>query len=471
MALETRLLLKTAQKLVMTATLQQAIKLLPLSRLELIQKVHQEILENPFLEEVATQEMSDTDLATTELSQETPQESEQFEVDWEAYLQDFNSSPDYVPMISKEAPSLEATLRSETSLAEHLLWQLSLTVHDDLEKQIGSYLIGNIDDDGYLQCQTEEVAMVLGVTDAQVCTVLGVIQSFDPPGVGARDLQESLLIQLQQLERDDSLACKIVQHCLSQLDERSYQKIARSFGATLNEVIAAVGLIRTLDPKPGSRFNSPRVEYIVHDVVVVKVDDDYQILLNEDGMPSLRINALYQNVLRQNDSMQSETREYLEEKFRSAIWLMKSVEQRRQTLLRVTKSLCKFQREFLDKGIAYLKPLVLKDVADDIGMHESTVSRVTTNKYVYTPQGVFELKFFFHSGLESLDGDAMSSVSVKEIIRKAVAAEDPRKPLTDQQLMTILEAKSVRIARGTIAKYRQELRIAPASRRKRLFSH
>jgi RNA polymerase sigma-54 factor len=470
-ALETKLLLKTAQKLVMTATLQQAIKLLPLSRLELIQKVHQEILENPFLEEVATQEMSDTDLANAELSQETPQESEQFEVDWEAYLQDFNSSPDYVPMISREVPSLEATLRSETSLAEHLLWQLSLTMHDDLEKQIGTYLIGNIDDDGYLQCQTEEVTMIFGVTDERVCTVLGVIQSFDPPGVGARDLQESLLIQLHHLEMDDALACKIVQHCLSQLDERYFQKIARTFAATINEVIAAVGLIRTLDPKPGSRFNSPRVEYIVPDVVVVKVDDDYQIVLNEDGMPSLRINALYQNVLRQNDSMQSDTREYLEEKFRSAIWLMKSVEQRRQTLLRVTKSLCKFQHEFLDKGIAYLKPLVLKDVAYDIGMHESTVSRVTTNKYVYTPQGVFELKFFFHSGLESLDGDAMSSISVKDIIRKAVAAEDPRKPLTDQQLMTILAAKSVRIARRTIAKYRQELRIAPASRRKRLFSH
>ncbi len=402
MALETKLLLKTTQKLVMTATLQQAIKLLPLSRLELIQKVHQEILENPFLEEVATQETSDTELANAELPQETSQDSEELAVDWEAYLQDFSSSPDYVPTISKEVPSLEATLKSETSLAEHLLWQLSLTMHDELEKQIGTYLIGNIDDDGYLQCQTEEVAKGFEVEEEQICAVLEVIQSFDPPGVGARDLQESLLIQLHHLEMDDSLAWKIVQHYLSQLDERYFQKIAKSFGATINEVIAAV---------------------------------------------------------------------YLEEKFRSAIWLMKSVEQRRQTLLRVTKSLCKFQLEFLDKGIAYLKPLVLKDVADDIGMHESTVSRVTTNKYVYTPQGVFELKFFFHSGLESLDGDAMSSVSVKDIIRKAVAAEDSRKPLTDQQLMTILEAKGVKIARRTIAKYRQELHIAPASRRKRLFSH
>ena len=471
MALETKLLLKTTQKLVMTATLQQAIKLLPLSRLELIQKVHQEILENPFLEEMATQEMSDTDLANAEQPQETSQESEEFEVDWAAYLQDFSSSPDYVPTISKEVPSLEATLKSETSLAEHLLWQLSLSVHDELEKQIGAYLIGNIDDDGYLQCQTEEVAKGFGTEEEQICAVLEVIQAFDPPGVGARDLQESLLIQLHHLEMDDSLAWKIVQHYLSQLDERYFQKIAKSFGATITEVIAAVGLIRTLDPKPGSRFSSPRVEYIVPDVVIVKVDDDYQVVLNEDGMPSLRINALYQNVLRQNDGMQSDTREYLEEKFRSAIWLMKSVEQRRQTLLRVTKSLCKFQREFLDKGLAYLKPLVLKDVADDIGMHESTVSRVTTNKYVYTPQGVFELKFFFHSGLESLDGDAMSSVSVKDIIRKAVVAEDSHKPLTDQQLMMILEAKGVKIARRTIAKYRQELHIAPASRRKRLFNY
>ena len=471
MALETKLLLKTTQKLVMTATLQQAIKLLPLSRLELIQKVQQEILENPFLEEVATQEVSDTDPTTVELPQETSKESEEFEVDWEAYLQDFSSSPDYVPTVSKEVPSLEATLKSETSLADYLLWQLSLSVHDELEKQIGTYLIGNIDDDGYLQCQTEEVAKGFEIKEEQICAVLEVIQSFDPPGVGARDLQESLLIQLHHLEMDDSLAWKIVQHYLSQMDERYFQKIAKSFGATVNEVIAAVGLIRSLDPKPGSRFNSPRVEYIVPDVVIVKVDDDYQVVLNEDGMPSLRINALYQNVLRQNDGMQSDTREYLEEKFRSAIWLMKSVEQRRQTLLRVTKSLCKFQREFLDKGLAYLKPLVLKDVADDIGMHESTVSRVTTNKYVYTPQGVFELKFFFHSGLESLDGDAMSSVSVKDIIRKAVAAEDSRKPLTDQQLMMILAAKGVKIARRTIAKYRQELHIYPASRRKRLFSH
>jgi len=300
--------------------------------------------------------------------------------------------------------------------------------------------------------------------------MLAAIQSFDPAGIGARDLQECLLIQLGQLDMQDSLAGRIVETYLERLDERYFQRMAKELGVTLEEVIAAVKLIRELDPKPGDRYNADRVEYIVPDVVVVKIGDDYQVGLNDDGMPKLRINSLYQGILRRSDSMQGDTREYREEKFRSAVWLMKSIEQRRQTLLKVSVSLCKFQREFLDKGLSALKPLVLKDVADDIGMHESTVSRVTTNKYIHTPQGVFELKFFFHSGLDSFGGgDSTSSVSVKEIIRKAVAAEDSHKPLTDQQLVDMLEKQEIKIARRTVAKYRQELRIPPASRRKRLF--
>ncbi|MGE3537267.1 MAG: RNA polymerase factor sigma-54 [Candidatus Tectimicrobiota bacterium] len=475
MALETKLLLKTTQKLVMTAMLQQAIKLLPLSRLELIQKIHQEILENPFLEELATQETNSYEIQSSTASQESKEQSDDTNddsnVDWESYTHTLGTTSDYSAVDSgREVPSLEATLKSETSLAEYLLWQLSLTVDDELDRQIGTYLIGNIDDDGYLQCQPSEVSDAFAVEEARVCAVLAIIQSFDPPGVGARDLQESLLAQLRQLEMEDSLASHIVQNHLQQLDERSLQKIAKTFGVTIQEVLEAVHVIRTLDPKPGSRYNAPRVEYIIPDVIVVKIENDYQVFLNEEGIPRLRVNALYHNILRQNDGVKGETKEYLEEKFRSAVWLMKSVEQRRQTLLKVTKSLCRFQWEFLDKGLAHLKPLVLKDVAEDIGMHESTVSRVTTNKYVHTPQGIFELKFFFHSGLESVDGDAMSSVSVKDIIRRAVAAEDARKPLTDQQLMAILEQKGVRIARRTIAKYRQELRIPPANRRKRIFS-
>jgi RNA polymerase sigma-54 factor len=372
--------------------------------------------------------------------------------------------------IGKEIPSLEATLKNETSLTDYLLWQLSLAVHSDVEKEIGAYLIGNIDDNGYLQGSLEEVAEAVGADIESVHHMLGTIQSFDPAGIGARDLQECLLIQLRHLDIQDSLAGRLIDTCLERLDERHFQRLAKEFGVSLEEVIAAVKLIRELDPKPGDRYNADRVEYIVPDVVVVKIGDDYQIGLNDDGMPKLRINALYQGILRRSDGIQGDTREYLEEKFRSAVWLMKSIEQRRQTLLKVAVSLCKFQHEFLDKGLSALKPLVLKDVADDIGMHESTVSRVTTNKYMHTPQGVFELKFFFHSGLDSFGGgDSTSSVSVKEIIRKAVAAEDSHKPLTDQQLVDMLEKQEIKIARRTVAKYRQELRIPPASRRKRLF--
>jgi RNA polymerase sigma-54 factor len=451
--------------------LQQAIKLLPLSRLELIQKVHQELLENPFLEDIAAQEDGEVDVADEEFAQDTVEEApKELDVDWEAYLQD-NGGDEITPLNNeKDSPSLEATLRNEASLTEHLLWQLSLAFRTELDKQIGMYLIGNIDDDGYLQCQIEEVTAVFGVEPERVADVLCVIQSFDPAGVGAQNLQECLLIQLAHLGMSDSLAGIIVQKYLAQIDERSFRKIAKDLQVSLEEVVAAVKLIRELDPKPGSRYNPHRVEYIVPDVVVVKMGDEYQVLLNDDGMPRLRINALYQNILRRGDGIHNDTREYLEEKFRSAVWLMKSIEQRRQTLLKVAKSLCKFQRDFLDKGLPYLKPLVLKDVAEDIGMHESTVSRVTTNKYMHTPQGVFELKFFFHSGLDSSGGEAMSSVSVKDIIKKAVMAEDAQNPLTDQQLVMLLENKGIQIARRTVAKYRQELRIHPASRRRRFFA-
>lgn len=429
------------------------------------------MLENPFLEDVITQEDGETDVSEGEFSQEAEEETppNELDIDWEAYLQDSGSDPSFPIDTNKETPSLEATLRNETSLTEYLLWQLSLSARTDLDKQIGMYLIGNLDDDGYLQCPVEEVATACEVTPDQVEEVLCIVQSFDPAGIGARDLRECLLIQLRHLGMADSFAGTIIRQDLSQIDERNFRKLAKDLDVSLEEVVAAVKLIRELDPKPGSRYNAQRVEYIIPDVVVAKMGDDYQVMLNDDGIPRLRINTLYQNILRRGESIQSDTKEYLEEKFRSAVWLMKSIEQRRQTLLKVAKSLCKFQREFLDQGLPYLKPLVLKDVAEDIGMHESTVSRVTTNKYIHTPQGVFELKFFFHSGLDSVAGEAMSSVSVKEIIRKAVLAEDARNPLTDQQLVMLLKQKGVKIARRTIAKYRQELRIPPASQRKRLF--
>ena len=370
---------------------------------------------------------------------------------------------------ARDDNSIESTLSDETSLTDYLLWQLSLSGQSDLTRQIGAFLIGNIDDNGYLNCQIDEASEFFDVPCGEVERALETIHGFDPAGVGARDLRECLFIQLRQLDLQDSLAASIVSRHLDLIDERSFKRIARNLRVSLEDVIEAVGLIRELDPKPGSRYGASRVEYIVPDVYVVKIGEEYQVTLNDDDVPKLSINAQYQRMLRRGNGLQEDAKEYLEEKFRSAVWLVKGIEQRRQTLMKVSKSLCVFQRDFLDKGLAYLNPLVLKDVADDIGMHESTVSRVTTSKYMHTPQGVFELKFFFHSGLKSFEGDAMSSVSVKDTIRKMVGAEDSRKPLTDQQLVTMLQEKNINIARRTVAKYRGEMQIPSTSRRRRLF--
>jgi RNA polymerase sigma-54 factor len=456
--------------MVMTAALQQAIKLLPLSRLELVERVQQEMLDNPFLEEVPAVEESDSE-ATENEAAETPLDDarQDPELDWQVYLQE-DGNYEYFPTDnSRDEHSIESTLSDETSLTDYLLWQLSLSEQGTLARQIGGFLIGNIDENGYLNCQIDEVSELFEVPCGEVECALEAIQGFDPAGVGARDLRECLLIQLRQLDMQDSLASSIVSRHLDRIDERNFKRIARSLRVSLEDVIAAVSLIRELDPKPGSRYGASRVEYIVPDVYVIKIGEDYQIMLNDDDVPKLSINAQYQRMLRRDNGLQADAKEYLEEKFRSAVWLVKGIEQRRQTLMKVSNSLCVFQRDFLDKGLAYLNPLVLKDVADDIGMHESTVSRVTTNKYMHTPQGVFELKFFFHSGLKSFEGDAMSSVSVKETIRKMVGAEDSRKPLTDQQVVAVLQEKNISIARRTVAKYRRELHIPSASRRRRLF--
>ena len=470
MALEARLSLRVSQRLVMTAALQQAIKLLPLSRLELIERVQQEMLDNPFLEEVPAVEESDSEAAENETI-ETPLDDarQDPELDWQVYLQD-DGNYEYFPTDNgRDDHSMESTLSDETSLTDYLLWQLSLSEQSNLARQIGVFLIGNIDENGYLNCQIGEAAELFEVPCSEVECALEAIQGFDPAGVGARDLRECLLIQLRQLDMQDSLASSIISRHLDHIDERNFKRIARNLRVSLEDVIAAVHLIRELDPKPGGRYGASRVEYIVPDVHVVKVGEDHLVMLNDDDVPKLSINAQYQRMLRRGNGLQEDAKEYLEEKFRSAVWLVKGIEQRRQTLMKVSNSLCVFQRDFLDKGLAYLNPLVLKDVADDIGMHESTVSRVTTNKYMHTPQGVFELKFFFHSGLKSLEGDAMSSVSVKDTIRKMVGAEDSRKPLTDQQVVAVLQEKNISIARRTVAKYRRELHIPSASRRRRLF--
>lgn len=464
-----------SQKLVMTMMLQQAIKLLPLTRQELILKIRQEMVENPFLEDAlaeeegydVTPEWENGNLETAPAPSES--ENGEPEIDLTAYF-DQNLDLGYHEGGSSEFPSLENTLRQETSLSEYLLWQLSLTDTPNNLKPIAVQVIGNLSEDGYFRLDLEDFARDTGCALQEAEHALQMVQGFDPPGIAARNLKECLTLQVRSLRIADPLLEPLLQNHLDQLEDRQLPKLARALGVDLCQVVEAVRLIRSLDPRPGLRYNETRTEYVYPDVYVLKTGDaageEYQVFLNEDGMPRLRINSTYRALLRSRSD--GGARQYLEERLRSAVWLIKSIEQRRQTLLKVARSIVRFQRDFLDRGVQALRPLVLRDVAEDIEMHESTVSRVTTGKYMHTPQGIYELKFFFHSELKSRFGESTSSVSVKEQIRRLVGEEDPQRPLTDQRIVDLLQARNVEIARRTVTKYRKELKIPPASRRKRV---
>jgi RNA polymerase sigma-54 factor len=486
--MKARLDLRLSQRLIMTPQLQQAIKLLQLSRLELSQVVAQEMMENPALEELTT-EVEETEAAAEEIlpaqvesaaaesQSDTPENVERTETNaeltaqWEEYLE--NDRPEErshgVSRDSEEFPSYEQTLTRPPSLEEHLLWQLRLSSVAPDDVAIGELVIGNIDEDGYLQSEIGELAQISGVPPERVERVIKQIQQFDPPGVAARDLVECLLIQLEQLKLRSTLIDTLVVKYLKDLEARRYPQIARELGVTLEEVVTAVKVIEGLEPKPGRPFAASDNYAIIPDVYVIKAEDGYVVSLNDDGMPKLRLNSFYRRMLMNRAEVQDGTRSYLEERFRSAVWLIRSIEQRNKTICRVTQSIVKFQREFFEHGVTHLRPLVLRQVAEDIGMHESTISRVTTNKYVHTPQGIYELKFFFNSSVP-LTGDGsgeVSSISVRDMIKKMVAAEDARSPLRDQEIVERLLKDRVSIARRTVAKYRTELNIPPASKRKR----
>ncbi len=458
----------------MTPMLQQAIKLLPLARMELINLITQEMLENPFLEEELVQEKerdTDNNGSAESADIESPadiKDENPADVDWDTYFQEnlYSTLPPegYTP----ERPPIENTIRQGTSLREHLAWQLTLSAENDSDRYIGTIIIGNIDDDGYIRTGLDEIAQITESSVEDVEKSLELIQSFDPPGVGARDLKECLLLQMKNKGPISSLASLLIEKYIDVLEDKNLQRIAKEINMPINDLLKAVKIIQELNPEPGNRFNPAEIQYTTPDVIVVKTANDYHVLLNDEGIPRLKVSHCYHDIL--NSKNKNEAKEYIKDKFKSALWFIKSIEQRRQTIYKVARSIVKFQREFLDNGLAHLKPLILKEVADDIGMHESTVSRVTTNKYMYTPQGMFELKFFFHSGISSSGGE-MSSIRVKEMIRDSVSGEDVRKPLTDQQIVEFLTGKGINIARRTITKYRKELKISSASKRKKRFEY
>ena len=481
MAISQKLHTKLVQKLILTPSLQQAIKLLPMSTLELADLLNQEMVENPLLEEVPTEDLQPAEQAQqdkTEADKPNTEKSDQWDdADYEYFFGDYldDGYRSRTPSEVKELPPIENTLSSAASLSDHLLWQLNLQMqggeHESL-REIGSAIIGNLDDDGYLVASVEEIAAMgeWPVTDVE--KALQHVQTFDPIGVAARDLQECLWLQIRHLGLEGTPTEKIVTEHLRLLQNHQVPEIARRLGMPIEDLKEHIEIIRNLDPKPGSRYNPQQSQYVIPDVYVVKVEDQYVAMLNEEGLPQLRISPTYRRLLDKNvagTAENNETRAYVKDKFRSALWLIKSVDQRQKTIQKVANSIINFQRDFLDHGIEHLRPLVLRDVANDIGMHESTVSRVVNNKYMHTPQGVFELKYFFHSGISSSYGDSVSSVTIKQRIRKIIENEDPRKPLSDSKIVSILQKEGLMLARRTIAKYREELKIPTSNQRKVLY--
>jgi RNA polymerase sigma-54 factor len=484
MALEIRQSLKLTQTLIMTQKLQQAIKLLQLSRMELLDEIHQVLEANPVLEDIQTEDRSEereqsqaegeTWTPSTEgaAAEAEPKENGEGKSplddwDWTNFFRDQESIPSFGEYEERETPSFENLNAQKTSLKAHLTWQMHMAELDEGDERIATLIIGNIDPHGYLQASVEEIAPELGVEPDRVEAVLQIVQTFDPTGVAARDLKECLLLQVKALGTDDPLIINIISRHLTNLANRNYQAIARDLKVSVEDVLDANDEIAQLDPKPGRSFDMEDPAYINPDVFVQKVGEDYVITLNEDGLPKLRVSNFYLEALRHPEKLSDSARAYIQKHLDSALWFIRSIHQRQKTLYRVAESIVRFQTDFLDNGLAHLKPLTLRQVAEDVQMHESTISRVTTGKYMHTPQGLLDMKYFFNSGLNLALGDQIASESVKEKIRQIVQGENPENPLSDQEIADILRRDNVIIARRTVAKYRGMLGVLSSSKRKK----
>ncbi|UCE01668.1 MAG: RNA polymerase factor sigma-54 [Candidatus Latescibacterota bacterium] len=477
--------MRQTQRLVMTPKLQQALKLLQVPTLELQQILKQEILQNPLLEEVDEVEEDEEELGATTEDQEQGAAEEDTRAKTETTQDDSNSDGEKDPdenwddyfadgfdlgfkrSEDSQEEFFERVPVAQTSFVDALLSQLRIMTNDAIELQVGEYLIGSLNETGYLTCALDEVANTFKVDIAVVERVLGYIQSMEPVGIGARNLQEALLIQLRHRRLLETLTAEIVRNHFEALKQRKYTEIAKKLRISVEEVQEHANVIKDLDPKPGFELMTEDVRYITPDLIVERVGEEYVVFLNDKNIPRLRISNAYRRELdRTNSNGSKETRDFILGRLSSARWLIQTIEQRRKTMVKVMECIVDEQREFFEKGPAHLRPLTLQQVASRIGMHESTVSRVTTNKYVQTPRGVFELKYFFSSSLDTEDGDEVSAKAAKTRILEIIAKEDPRRPLSDQKIADILKKDGLIIARRTVAKYREQLKILPARLRK-----
>ncbi|HET9939869.1 MAG TPA: RNA polymerase factor sigma-54 [Candidatus Eisenbacteria bacterium] len=461
--------------LIMTQRLQQALKLLQMPTLELQQALKLELERNPLLEEVdEIEEVQEIEEVKKEEGQdgeaepvETAEPDKNQEVDWNELWPDNYEIPSAPRTDDPDAEFYERVPVTRRSLGDHLIEQLRLLERGEEDLAIGEYLIGSIDENGYLQTTVEEVAEAFAVAPEKVEEVLAEIQKFEPAGVGARNLQECLWIQLVQRKDEGTLAGRVVQEQFDNLLAKRFGEIARGLKCSIEEVQAAGDLIATLDPRPGQEIAAEETKYVTPDLIVERVAGEFVVSLNDRNVPRLRISQAYQQMLRNKSAGQDETRKFISDKLNSAKWLIQTIEQRRKTMIKVMRRIVEEQREFFERGVEGLKPLTLQQIANQIGMHESTVSRVTTNKYVQTPRGVFELKYFFSSGLATEEGDDVSAKVAKDKILTLINNEDKMDPLSDQRIAEILHEQGLRIARRTVAKYREALRLLPARARRR----
>jgi RNA polymerase sigma-54 factor len=460
MALELRQNLKLAQKLVMTPQLRQAIKLLQLGRLELTEALQAEIEQNPMLEEApALQEQAANPEAlnaeeitvlneaavTDRVKGDDP--ATVAEINWEDYSNSFDTDLSFAHEAPPaDAPSQFDFISATPGLASYLQWQLT---HLDLNEQdvdLTRFIVCNLDGHGFLEATIQDICTYGNCSEEEAEGCLRLVQSLDPPGIAARDIRESLLLQLDRLDYYDTLPYQIVEQQMNLLQSRNYAQ--------------------ELTPYPGNEFSNEQTNYVVPDVYLYKIDGEFVIQLNDDGLPQLQLSSEYQQLLKKKSGLNAESRGYLRENKRNAEWFIKSIEQRQRTIYRVMESLLKFQRDFFESGPAAMKPLILRDVAEDIGMHESTVSRVTSNKYVHCPQGIYELKYFFSTAVPNADGDAVSAEAIKTRIRQLISGENPAKPLSDNKISEMLAKENINVARRTVAKYREQMKILPVKHRR-----
>lgn len=480
--LEQRLNLKPTQKQVLTPSLVQMVSVLALNKLELAETISQELMENPVLEEVTEITESNDDSPAGEERASDPADKEIIEItgsqngeptdpfeqiDFGSFFDDY-LDPGYRTQVSGEVterPSFENFLAEPTDLYDHLQWQLSLSVAPEPVRDAAASIIGNLNQDGFLTADLEEIAATGNHTAREVAEALQLVHTFDPAGVGARDVQQCLLIQLKHLPGDRSTAIRIVRNHLKQLQNKHYAEIARALDKPLKLVLSQIGIIKDLDPRPGQRYNKPETRVVEPDVFIAKGEEGYSVSVNEDDLPQLRVSGRYRRMISRG-GVSKEGLDYVRERYSSALRFIRNVEQRKRTIIRVCESIVLRQADFLDRGLDHLRPMMIKEVAEEVGVHPSTVSRAVADKYAQTPQGVYELRFFFSEGVQGPAGTLIPLTTARRRVKQLIQEEDPTRPLTDEQVTRRLNGDGIMVTRRTVAKYREDLKILSTPQRR-----